>query len=74
MGHPLAPALIQRVATTGARYLHSRFDVTMVSYLDDWLIFSRSPLPVQELLAAIQALGLTINEDKSVLHPTTDMA
>jgi hypothetical protein len=73
MGHPLAPALMQRVETTVAQNLHSRFDVTKVSYLDDWLIFSQSPLPVQELLTAIQALGLTINEDKSVLHPITAM-
>lgn len=34
----------------------------MVAYLDDWLIFSLQPIPVA-------ALGLTINQHKSILQP-----
>jgi hypothetical protein len=73
MGHPLAPSIMQRLATTVATYLQMRFDITMVAYLDDWLMFSQSPIPVSEIITALQELKLTLNFNKSVLTPTTRM-
>jgi hypothetical protein len=73
MGHPLAPAIMQRFSTAVARYLHLKFHTTMVAYLDDWLFFSMSKIPVPDILEAIQRLGITINKKKSVLQPTTSL-
>jgi hypothetical protein len=39
MGHPLAPSIMQRVATAVARSVTQQFNITMVAYLDDWLFF-----------------------------------
>jgi hypothetical protein len=72
MGHPLAPSIMQHVATAVARYLHAQFGLSMVAYLDDWLLFGPS-LPVSDIMAAIQRLGLTVNKDKSVLTLTTTL-
>jgi hypothetical protein len=65
MGHPLAPAVMQRLSIAVARLLHQRFNITMVAYLDDWLIFSIRPI------ATLQQVGITINKDKSRLTPTS---
>jgi hypothetical protein len=69
MGHPLAPAIVQRLAQHVARHLHQLFEVAMVSYLDDWLIYGEN-LPVVQIVAAITRFGLTINTQKSVLQPS----
>jgi hypothetical protein len=71
MGHPLAPALMQKFSIPVARYLHQRFNITMVAYLDDWLLFSEDPIPVNNILQALATLGITVNQHKSVLQPTT---
>jgi hypothetical protein len=71
MGHPLAPVIMQRFSTAIARLLHRVCDVTMVAYLDDWLLFSQRPLPVATILARLTKAGITINRDKSILIPTT---
>jgi hypothetical protein len=73
MGHPLAPSIMQRVSLIVARTLHQNFDVTMISYLDDWLIFATSPLPVDDILQSIHNIGLQINKAKSILRPTTSL-
>lgn len=70
MGHPLAPLIMQRLSTTVARHLHNTCNVTLVAYLDDWLIFSPSPLPVHSILQRIQDLGITMNRKKYILNPT----
>jgi hypothetical protein len=70
MGHPLAPAFMQRIATAVARHLHRQHGVSMVAYLDDWLLFGQH-LPVLDILNTLQQLGLQINVQKSVLQPTT---
>jgi hypothetical protein len=62
---------MQRVSLAVARTLHERFNITMVSYLDDWLIFSTEVIPVQDILLVIQDIGLQVNLQKSVLRPTT---
>jgi hypothetical protein len=70
MGHPLAPAVMQRVATAAARYIHQCTGAHMVAYLNDWLIFGHD-LPVPQILNAIQRLGFQINYQKSSLIPAT---
>jgi ribonuclease HI len=72
MGHALAPAFMQRISTAVARHLHYKHQVSMVAYLDDWLIFG-SQLPVHDILQTIQEIGLQINYTKSILQPTTTM-
>jgi hypothetical protein len=69
MGHPLAPYVLQRVSLAVATYLHQRFSVSMISYLDDWLFFSPQ-LPASRICAAIENLGFTINYSKSIIVPT----
>jgi hypothetical protein len=71
MGHPLAPSMMQRVATAVARSVTHTFQITMVAYLDDWLFFSDNDIPVHQLLLHLQELGFTINLQKSILSPTT---
>jgi hypothetical protein len=71
MGHSLAPAFMQRLSTAVGRYLHTHHQVSMVAYLDDWLIFGE--LPVTDILHSVQDLGLCINYSKSILQPTTTM-
>jgi hypothetical protein len=71
MGHPLAPFIMQRVATMVARSVIQQFDINMVAYLDDWLFFSHHPIPVTAVIGHLQQLGFTINLDKSILQPTT---
>jgi hypothetical protein len=73
MGHPLAPPIMQRLSTTVARHLHNTCNVTLVAYLDDWLIFRPSTLPVHSILQNIQDLGITINREKFILDPTRVM-
>jgi hypothetical protein len=41
----------------------------MISYLDDWLFFSPQP-PAARICRTIEALGFTINYQKSVVVPT----
>jgi hypothetical protein len=73
MGHPLAPAIMQQFSIAIARHLHREFQTTMVAYLDDWLFFSTTKIPVPAITNAIQRLGITINMKKSVLIPTTSL-
>jgi hypothetical protein len=66
MGHPLAPAIMQRLSVAVARTLHQHHDVTMMAYLDYWLIFSTQQIPVPAILATRQ-VGVAINKEK--IHP-----
>jgi hypothetical protein len=43
MGHPLGPYVLQRLSLAVATYLNRHHDVSMVSYLDDWLFFAPQP-------------------------------
>jgi hypothetical protein len=72
MGHPMAPSIMQRLATTVARHLHQECDVHMVAYLDDWLVYGHN-LNVPQILHHIQQLGFQLNFRKSVLTPTTSL-
>jgi hypothetical protein len=64
MGHPLALSVLQWLAQTVASSLHQRFGISMVAYLDDWLLFAPT-LPADEIFRHIQSLGITINFQKS---------
>jgi hypothetical protein len=55
------------------RHLHQKCNAVMVAYLDDWLFSAETPLPVKTILKHINALGITINRDKSILDPTRVM-
>jgi hypothetical protein len=66
----MAPSVMQRVATAVVRHLHALFGTSMVAYLDDWLIFGPH-LPVNDIIYAIQQVGLQMNYEKSILEPTT---
>jgi hypothetical protein len=73
MGHPLAPSIMQRIATGVARAITQRFGVTMVAYLDEWLFFHHTAIPVSSTLHYLENMGFTINRDKSILQPTTSI-
>jgi hypothetical protein len=50
MGHPLAQFIVQRLSTALAYHLHNRFGISMVAYLDDWLIFDTASIPTDNIL------------------------
>lgn len=60
MRHALVPSLFQRLATACLEKVRLATKVEGIAYLEDWLLFDRDP----------RALGITIDEDKSVLNPT----
>jgi hypothetical protein len=66
MGYPLAPSILQRLAQQVAALLHRKYGVSMVAYLDDWLIFAPQ-LPAQGIVQTLQDIGLTINRENSHL-------
>jgi len=70
MGHPLALSILQRLAQAVASSLHQHFGISMVAYLDDWLLFA-STLPADEIFCHIQSLGITINFQKSTPQPVS---
>jgi hypothetical protein len=42
MVHPFAPGILQRLAQAVSTSLHHRFGISMVAYLDDWLLFAHT--------------------------------
>jgi hypothetical protein len=73
MGHALAPSIMQRLAVAVARFLHAHHDVSMVAYLDVWLIFSHQKFNAAKVLVTIQNLGFSINMEKSIVEPVQVM-
>jgi ribonuclease HI len=69
MGHPLTPYILQRISLAVAKFLNQHYDISMNSYLDDWLLFSPQP-PAARICRTIEQLGFTINYAKSVIVPT----
>ncbi|PNF29003.1 hypothetical protein B7P43_G14932 [Cryptotermes secundus] len=67
-------SIMQRASVAVARHLHRRFNITMVTYLDDWLFFADNHLPVTAILVELQDLGFTSNKEKSITQPTPDIA
>jgi hypothetical protein len=72
MGHPLTPGVLQRFAQAVAAILHEKFGVSVLSYLDDWLIFAEQ-VPSNDIQDEIRNLGITINYSKSILQPTPSL-
>jgi hypothetical protein len=71
MGHPLTAGILQRFAQAVAAILHEKFGVSVLSYLDDWLMFAEQvPSDIQDDL---RNLGITINYSKSILQPTPSL-
>jgi hypothetical protein len=70
MGHPLAPYILQCLSTAVANKLNQQFQVSMIAYLDDWLIFGPHLL-APRILATLQQTGFTINFRKSIVQPTS---
>jgi hypothetical protein len=60
---------MQRFAMDIARQLHTQFFVSVVAYLDDWLIFGQS-VPATRIQQYLEDIGFTITRKKSVLSPT----
>jgi len=63
---------VLRLAQAVAQHINQKFGTAMVAYLDDWLFF-QPHLPAQDIIQEIQRLGFTINLNKSVIHPTSDL-
>jgi len=70
MGHALAPYILQRLALAVSQYLNQHFNISMMAYLYDWLVFGTQP-PARRIQATIEQLGFTINYQKSTLVPTS---
>jgi hypothetical protein len=68
MGHPLAP-YVSRLAQAVAQHINQKFGTAIVAYLDDWLFF-QPHLLAQDIIHEIQ---ITINFNKSIIHPTSDL-
>lgn len=73
MGHALAPALFQRFARAVLTEVELALDVRTIAYLDDWLLAHHDPIKLQMAVNMIRTMGLTINNDKSILVPTTSL-
>jgi hypothetical protein len=56
MGHPMAPYILQRLANAVATHLNHHFNISLVAYLDDWLIFG--PEPAAARIRATMPSGL----------------
>lgn len=56
MGHPLTPSIMQRFAQAVSTLLHRHFGVSMVAYLDGWLI-SRPDVLAQNTLLIMKSLA-----------------
>jgi hypothetical protein len=69
MGHALARSIMQRLAVAVARCLHAHHGVSMVAYLNDWLIFSANQFDANAVLNTISELGFLVNHEKSVTTP-----
>jgi hypothetical protein len=72
MGHPLAPYILQRVATAVSTHLNQHFNLSMIAYLDDWLIFG-TDLPSSDIQQEVRRLGFAISERKLVLQPSSQL-
>jgi hypothetical protein len=73
IGHALAPSIMQRIAQATASQLYQALQLHMCAYLDDWLIWDVKPHHIQPLRNFFNNLGFTINQQKSVFQPTTQL-
>jgi hypothetical protein len=73
MSHALAPSIMQRLPVAVARCLHAHHGVSMVAYLDDWLIFDKHRFDATAVLNTVRELGFSVNTEKSILTPVQVM-
>lgn len=73
MGHALAPFLFQRFAEAVLSEILLALNVEGIAYLDDWLLHSASEADLQTAIDMIEAMGITLNIEKSVVEPTTSL-
>lgn len=73
MGHALAPFLFQRFAEAVLDEVLLALNVEGIAYLDDWLLHSASDADLQSAIEMITAMGITLNLEKSIIVPTTEL-
>lgn len=67
MGHALAPYLFQRFSEAVLDEVSLALNIDGIAYLDDWLLHSTSETDLETAVDMIEAMGITINVQKSVL-------
>lgn len=73
MGHAAAPGIFQRACVAFLQHVCEIADCDFIAYLDDWLLYSTEQSRLFEATALIRTLGVTINDAKSILTPTTEI-
>lgn len=70
MGHALAPYLFQRFAEAVLYEVAMALNIDGIAYLDDWLLHSASSTDLKSAIDMIEAMGITLNYNKSIIEPT----
>lgn len=73
MGHALVPFLFQRFAEAVLQEVQLALNAEGIAYLGDWLLHSASDEDLHAAVDMIEAMGITLNRDKSELTPTTNL-
>lgn len=73
MGHALAPALFQRFAVAALGDVAAATGVTTVAYLNDWLLAHEDEWQLRLAVNMIRQMGITLNEEKSILEPSPQL-
>lgn len=69
MGHALAPHLFQRFAGAVLDEINLALNIDGIAFLDDWLLHSA----LLNAIDMIEAMGITINVNKSIPTPVTKL-
>lgn len=73
MGHALAPYLFQRFTEAVLDEISLALNIDGIAYLDDWLLHSASCTDLATAIDMVEAMGITINYEKSIIEPTTSL-
>lgn len=73
IGHALAPHLFQQFLEAVLDEVNLALNIDGIAYLDDWLLHSASTADLMEAISMIEAKGITINTQKSILNPITKL-
>lgn len=68
-----SPYLFQRFTEAVLDEINLALNIDGIAYLDDWFLHSANPEDLQTALEVIEAMGITVNQAKSVLIPTTSL-
>lgn len=69
----MAPFLFQRFAEAVLDEVLLALNVDGIAYLDDWLLHSASEADLHTAIEMIEAMGITLNIEKSVIVLTTNL-